>query len=51
MLAMVNGGDEGKRQEALASLVQNDKDGDCIDPLIAMLPMKENKKNVPCSST
>jgi hypothetical protein len=45
MLEHVRTADETRRREALSSLVSNDKDGDCIDPLIAMLP--EQEKNVP----
>ncbi len=45
MLKQVLEGSMEKRDAALLSLVQNDKDGDCTTPLIALLP--EKKKDVP----
>ena len=44
-LMLVTSEFEERRQQAIKTLVLNDKDGDCINPLIALLPTL--KKNVP----
>ncbi|MCP5071040.1 MAG: hypothetical protein GY946_31135 [bacterium] len=49
MLAQVRESTANGRRAALQSLMENDQQGDCIDPLIAMLPelAKEGRKDDP----
>jgi hypothetical protein len=47
LVGLVTGGDEIRRKEALRSLVLNDKDGDCLKPLVPILSSEEHKKNEP----
>jgi hypothetical protein len=47
LLAIVRESGSLKRQEALRSLVANDRNGDCIQPLVALLgELKEDKEKV-----
>ncbi len=43
-LEHVTGTNPSKRETALGNLVRNDKEGDCIDPLVALVP--QSKDNV-----
>ena len=44
-IALIDTDAEERRQKAIKTLILNDKEGDCINPLIALLP--ELKKNEP----
>ena len=43
ILALVSGGSDEKRKEALIALVTNDREGDCLKPLAALLPTLETE--------
>ena len=42
---LVRTGDAAAREAAIKRLAEADRDGDCINPLIALMREKENKKN------
>jgi len=46
LLDIVKRGGLAQREEAVRSLVGNDKEGDCIDPLLALLPTMMEEKQV-----
>ena len=43
VLALVTGGSDARRREAIAALIMNDKDGDCLKPLAESLPTLETE--------
>ena len=45
LIEIVRNGDAGKRQAALSSLVANDKEGDCIAAILALIPEWEKSKD------